>query len=168
MTPRTVARQAFLSITNSWSLLQLMSIELEIPSNHLVLCHPLSSPSLPVFNLSQNQGLFQSVSFSHQVAKVLASASASVLPKNIQDWFSSGLTGLISLKSKGLSRVFSNMTIQKHQFFSTQLSLGLTSIYDYWENQGCDILKMLSIPTHEHRVFLHFFRSFSISFIRVL
>ena len=62
-----------------------------------------------------------------------ASASASVLTMNIQDWFPLGLTGWISLQSKGLSRVFSNTTVQKHQFFGAQLSCGptLTSIHDY-------------------------------------
>ena len=85
--------------------------------------HPLSSPSL-AFNLSQHQGLFQWVSSSHQVAKVLwVSASALVFPMNIQDWFLLGLIGLISLQSKGLARVFSNTTVQKHQFFSAQPSL---------------------------------------------
>ena len=80
--------------------------------------HPLSSPSPPAFNLSQHQGLFQWVSSLHQVAKVLGvSASASHFPMSIQDWFPLGLTGLISLQSKGLSRVFSNITVQKHQFF---------------------------------------------------
>ena len=81
--------------------------------------HPLSSPSPPAFNLSQHQSLFQWVSSLHQVA----SASASVLPVNIQDWFHLGWTGWISLQSKGLSRVFSNTTVQKHQFFGAQLSL---------------------------------------------
>ena len=81
--------------------------------------HPLSSPSPPAFNLSQHQGLFQWVSSSHQVAKVFgASASASVLPVNVQDWFPLGLTGLISLQSKGLSRAFSNTTVQKHRFLA--------------------------------------------------
>ena len=61
------AHQASLSITNSWRLLKLMSIESVMPSN----CLTLSSPSLPAFNLSQHQGLFQGVSSSHQVAKVL-------------------------------------------------------------------------------------------------
>ena len=83
--------------------------------------HPLSSPPPPAFNLSQHQGLFQWFSSSHRVAKV--SASASVLPMNIQDWFHLGQTGWISLQSKGLSRVFSNTTVQKRQLFSTQLSL---------------------------------------------
>ena len=69
--------------------------------------HPLSSPSPPAFNLSQHQGLFQWVSFSHQVTKVWNFSSSLGLPMNIQDWFPSGLTGWISLQSKGLSRVFS-------------------------------------------------------------
>ena len=86
--------------------------------------HPLSSPSPPAFNLSQHWGPFQWVSSSHQVVKVIGvSASASVLSMNIKDWFSLGLTGLISLQSKGLSRVFSNTTVQKRQFFGAQLSL---------------------------------------------
>ena len=85
--------------------------------------HPLLSPSPPAFSLSQNQGLFKWVSSSHQVAKVLVSASAPVLPMNIQYWFPLGLTGWISLQSKGFSRVFSNTTVQNHQFFSPQLSL---------------------------------------------
>ena len=67
------------------------------------------------------------------------SASASVLPMNIQDWSPLGWTGWISLQSKGLSRVFSNTTVQKHQFFGTQLSLySLTSIHDYWKNHSFD------------------------------
>ena len=86
--------------------------------------HPLLSPSPPTFNLSQHQGLFKWVSSSHQVAKVLGVwASASVLPMNIQDWSPSEWTDWISLKSRRLSRVFSNTTVQKHQFVSSQLSL---------------------------------------------
>ena len=61
-----------------------------------------------------------------------ASASASILPMNIQGWFSLGLTGLISLQSKGLSRVFSNTTVQKHQFFTTQSSLWFNSHIRTW------------------------------------
>ena len=80
----------------------------------------LSSPS-PAPNPSQHQGLFQRVISSHQVAKV--SASASVLPMNIQDWLPLGWTGWISLQSKGLSWVLSNTTVQKQQFFDAQLSL---------------------------------------------
>ena len=86
--------------------------------------HSLLSPSPPAFNLSQHQGLFPWVSSLHQVAKVLGvSASASVLPMNVQDWSPLGWTGLISLQSKGLSKVFFNTTVKKHQFFGTQLSL---------------------------------------------
>ena len=125
-TPWTAARQASLSITNSQSLLKLMSIELVMPQNHLILCHPLlllSSifPSIRVFPMSQ---FFASGSQSIGV-----SASASVLPMNIQDWFPLGWTGWIALQSKGLSRVFSNTTVQKHQFFGAQLSLFLFFIY---------------------------------------
>ena len=85
--------------------------------------HPLSFPSPPSFNPSQHQGLSKWVNSSHQVASVGVSASASVLPMNIQDWFPSELTGWISLQSKGQLRVFSNTTVQKHQFFVTQLYL---------------------------------------------
>ena len=81
--------------------------------------HPLLFRSPPALNLSQHQCLFKWVSSSHQVA----SASTSVLPMNIQDSFPLWWTGWISLQSKGLSRVFSNTTVQKHEFFSTQLSL---------------------------------------------
>ena len=120
VTPWTVAHQASPSITNSWSLLKLMSIESVMPSNHLILCCPLlllpsifpSIWSLPTSQLFVSGG--QSIG---------ASASASVLPMNIQDLFHLGLTGWISLQSKGLSRVFSKTRVQKHQFFSAQLSL---------------------------------------------
>ena len=84
--------------------------------------HPLLSPSPPTFNLSQHQGLFQDQFFASRGQSIGVSASASVLPMNIQNWFCLGWTGWISLLSKGLSRVFSNTTVQKHQFFSTQLS----------------------------------------------
>ena len=86
--------------------------------------HPLLSPS-PTFNLPQRQGLFQWVGSLHQVAKVLEFQlwHWKDFPMNIQDWFSLGGTGWISLQSKRLSRVFSNTTVQKHQFFGAQLSL---------------------------------------------
>ena len=101
-------------------------------SDAIQLSHPLSSPSPPAFNLSQHQGLLKWVSSSHQVAKVLGvSASTSVLPMNIQGWFPLGWTGWISLQSKGLSRVF-NTTVQKHQFFCTQLSLESNSHIHMW------------------------------------
>ena len=86
--------------------------------------HPLSSHSPPAYNLSQHQGHFRWVNSSHQVEESIGvSASAALLPVNIQDWFPLGLTGWISLQSKGLSRVFSNTTVQKHHFFGAQLSL---------------------------------------------
>ena len=114
------ARQVSLSITNSRSSLKLMSTELVMSSNHLILCHSLLLPP----SIFPSIRIFQWVSSSHQVAKVFrVSASTSVLPMNTQDWFPLGWTGWTSLQSKGLSRVFSNTTVQKHQFFSTQLSL---------------------------------------------
>ena len=95
--------------------------------------HLLSSPSLPAFNLSQQQGLFQLVRFSHYVAKLLELQ---------HHWDYSGLislrlTGLISLLSKGLSRVFSSTTVRKHQFLSAQPSLWSNShLRDYWKNHS--------------------------------
>ena len=87
-------------------------------------CLPLSSPSPPAPNPSQHQSLFKWVSSSHQVAEVLGfQLQLSVLPKNTHDWSPLGWTGWISLQSKGLSRAFSNTTVQKQQLFSTQLSL---------------------------------------------
>ena len=87
-----------------------------------------SHPSPPALSLSQHQSLFQGVSSLHQVAKVLElQLSAPVLPMNIQGWLPLGLTGLISLLSKGLPRVFSITTIQKHQFFGAQPSLWFNS-----------------------------------------
>ena len=120
VTPWTAAHQASLSITSSQSLFKLMSIKSVMASNHLSLYRPLlllpsifpSIRSFPVSQFLTSGG--QSIGISPLV---------SVLPMNIQDWFPSGLTGLISLRSKELSRVFSNTTVQKHQFFSAQLSL---------------------------------------------
>ena len=94
--------------------------------------HPLSSPSPPAPNPSQHQGLFQWVNSSHEVAKVVVSASASVLPMNTQDWSPLGWTGWISLQSKGLSGVFSNTAVQKHQFFGAQLSSQSNSHIHAW------------------------------------
>ena len=95
--------------------------------------HPLSSPSPPAFNLSQHQGLFKWVSSSQAGGQSIGvSASTSVLPVNTQDWSPLGWTGWISLQSKGLSRVFSNTTVQKHQFFSAQLSLWSNSYIHTW------------------------------------
>ena len=120
VTPWTSAWQALLSFTISLSLLTRMSIKSVMPSNHLILCHPLllclqSFPASEFFQMSQF--------FSSGGQSIRGSASASVLPVNNQDCFPLGWTGLMSSESKGLSRVFSNTKVQKHQFFSTQLSL---------------------------------------------
>ena len=120
-TPWTAARLASLPITNSRRLLKFMSIESMMPSNHLILCGPLLLP--PSIFLSIRVFSNESVLCIRCPSGVGASALASVLPMNIQDWFPLGWTGWISLQSKGLSRVFSNTTVQKHQFFSVQLSL---------------------------------------------
>ena len=129
VTPWTVPRQASLSFIISLSLLKLMSIESVMPSNHLILCHPFSS-SLRSFPASGSFPVSQF--FASGGRRIGASASASVLPMNIQDWFPLGLTGLISLLSKGLSRVFSSSTIQKHQFLSAQPSLWSNSHVHTW------------------------------------
>ena len=99
--------------------------------------HPLSSPSPPTFNLFQNQGLFKWVSSLHQAAKVLEFQLQHQFFQWIpRTWSPLGCTGWISWQSKGLSRVFSSTTVQKHQFFGSQLSynLTLTSIPNYWKN----------------------------------
>ena len=118
--PMNLSRQASLSITNSQRSSKPMSIELMMSSNHLILCCPFSScpHSFPESGSFQTNQLFTSGSQS-----VGVSASTSVLPMNIQGWYPLGWAGWISLQSKGLSRVFSNTTVQKHQLFSTQLSL---------------------------------------------
>ena len=91
-------------------------------------CHPtISSSVIPFFSWLQSfpaSGSFpMSQFFTSGGQSIRVSASTSVLPMNIQDWFPLGWTGSISLQSKGPSRVFSNTTVQKHQFFSAQLSL---------------------------------------------
>ena len=117
-TPWIATCQASLSITNSRSLLKLVSFESIQP------CHPLSSPSPPALDLSQHQSVFQRCQlFASGGQSIEVSASTSVLPMNTQDWSPLGWTGWISSQSKGLSRVFSNTTVQKHQFFNAQLSL---------------------------------------------
>ena len=124
----TAACQTSLSITVSWSLLKLMYFELVMPSSYLVLCLPLLLPSIfPSIRVFSNELALQSGSQS-----IGASASASVLPVNIQDCFPLGWTGWLSLLSKRLSRVFSCTTIQKHQFFDTQLSLWTSSHICTW------------------------------------
>ena len=108
-------------------------------------CHPtISSSVVPFFSCFQSfpaSGSFsRSQFFASGAQSTGISPSASILPMNIQDWFPLGWTGWISLQSKGLSRIFPNTTVQKHQFFGTQISLyrTLTSIHDYWENHSFD------------------------------
>ena len=121
--PWTTAHQAFLSITNS------LSIESVMPSNHLILCHPLLL--LP--------SIFPSIrDFSTESALRIRwpkywRFSFSISPSNEHPvWSPLGWTGWISLQSKGLSRVFSNTTVQKHQFFSAQLSSQSNSYIHTW------------------------------------
>ena len=126
--PRTAAWKASLSITDSQSSPKLMSIESMMPSNHLILCHPLLllpsiPPSIRFFPMSQ--------CFAWGGQSTGVSALTSFLPKNTQDWSPLEWTGWISLQSKGLSRVFSNTTVQKHQF-CTQLSLESTYHVHTW------------------------------------
>ena len=129
VTPWTAARQPSLSITNSRILLKLMSIPSVMPSNHLILCRPLLLPP-SIFPAS---GSFpMTCFFASGVQSIGVSASASVFPMNIQDLFPLGLTSWISLQSKGLSRVFSNTTVQKHQFFGSHLSLWSSSHIHTW------------------------------------
>ena len=125
----TAAGQASLSFTISWSLLKLMSIELVMPSNLLILCHPLFLlPSIfPSISVFSNESVLQ-IRW-----PVYWNFSLSIYPSNkYSGLISSGFTGLISLQSQGLSRVFSNTTVQKCQFFSTQLSLWSNSYIHTW------------------------------------
>ena len=124
-TPWIAAHQASLSITNSQSLLKLMSIESMMRSSHLILCHTLFLPPIPPsIRVFSNE----SMTWGGQSIGV----SASILPMNTQDWSPLGWTGWISLQPKGLSRVFSNTTVQKHQFFSSQLSSQSNSHIHTW------------------------------------
>ena len=132
-TPWITARQASLSITNSRS-------SNSCPSSQW--CHPaISSSVIPFSSCPESLPASESFPVSQLFAwggqSIGVSALASVLPKNTQDWSPSEWTGWISLQSKGLSRVFSNTTVQKHQFFNAQLSLQSNS-HDYWKNHSID------------------------------
>ena len=136
VTPWSAAWQASLSITNSWSLLKLMSIELVTPSNHLILYYPLLPFSIfPRITVFSNESVFhirwpKYWSFSFSISS----------SKNIQDWLHLGWTVWISKQSQGLSRVFSNTAVQKCQFFGDQLYLESNShiIHDYWKKHSFD------------------------------
>ena len=153
VTPRTAARQASLSFTICWNLLKLMSIESMVPSNHLILLS-LSSPF--AFDLSQHQSLFQWVSTLHQVAK-LTGASASGLPVNMQGWFPLGLTDLISLLSRGLSKSLLQhhslkvsilrrsalFTVQTHLVGVFKTSVFLAWFVEFDDNISCYVSQQL-------------------------
>ena len=131
VTPWIIACQASLSITNSWSLLKLKSIQSVMPSSHLILCRPLHllppiPPSIRVFSNESTLCI--------EVAKVLEFnlQHQSFQGKKTKDWSPLGWTGWASLQSKGLSRVFSNTTVQKHKFFGTQLSSQSNSHIHTW------------------------------------
>ena len=121
--PLITACQASLSFIIFQSLLKIMSIESVMLSNHLTLCHPhlLMSSIFPNIRV-----------FFNEPACVSIGTSASVLPGVIQGWFPLGLTGLVSLKSKILSRVFSSIKMQRPQFFNAQLSLWSNSHIHTW------------------------------------
>ena len=131
-TPWIAACQASLSVTNSQSSLRLMSIE--------SVMHPaISSPVVPFSSCLHSfpaSGSFQmSLLFVSSGQSIGVSASRSVLPMNTQDWSHLGWTGWISLQSKGLSRVFSNTTVQKYQLFGTQLSSQSNSHIHTWSQE---------------------------------
>ena len=128
-TPWIAAHQASLSITISQSSLKLTSIQSVMPSSHLILCCPFSfcTQSLPALESFPMSQLF---SWGGQSTGV--SALASFLPKKYQGWSPSEWTGWISLQSKELSRVFSNTTVQKHQFFGAELSSQSNSRIHTW------------------------------------
>ena len=126
-TPWTAAHQTSLSSTTFWNLLKFMSNELVIPSNHLILCCPLLLlPSIfPSIRVISNESAL--------CIRWPKYWSFSMSPSsNIQGWFHLGLTGLIFLQSKGLSRVFSNTTVQKPEFVDTQPSLWASSHIHMW------------------------------------
>ena len=125
----TAACQVSLSFTVSLSLLKLMPVS--------QWCHPTISSCVTLFSscpqsFPASGSFLMSQLFASGGQSIGASASAPVLPVNIQGWFPLGLTALISLLSKGLSRVFSNTTVWKHQFFSAQPSLWSSSHIHTW------------------------------------
>ena len=128
VTPWIVAGQASLSITNSRSSLK----HVHRVSDAIQPSHSLSSPSPPAPKSSQHQSFPMSQLFAWGGQSTGVSASTSVLPMNTQDRFLLGWTGWISLQSKGLSRVFSNTTVEKHQFFGAQLSSQSNSHIHTW------------------------------------
>ena len=131
-TPWIAARQTSLSITISRSSLRLMSIESVMPSSHLILCHPLLflPPIPPSIRVFSNESILRM-----RWSSTGASALASFLPKKSQGWSPSEWTGWISLQSKGLSRVFSNTTVQNHKFFGALPSSQSNSHIHTWPQE---------------------------------
>ena len=129
VTPWTAACQASLSITNSWNSPKFMCIESVMPSSHLIFCRPLLllPPILPSTRVFSNESTLLM-----RWPKYWSFSFSIILPKKSQGWSPSEWIGWISLQSKGLSRVFSNTTAQKHQFFGTQLSLQSNSHIHIW------------------------------------
>ena len=130
--PWIAACQASLTITDSRSSLRHMSIESVMPSSHFIICRPLLllPPTIPG---SESFPMSQLFAWGGQSTGV--SALASFLPKRSQGWSPSERTGWISLQSKGLSRVFSNTTVQKHQFFGTLPSSQSNSHIHTWPQE---------------------------------
>ena len=129
VTPWTAACQASLSITNSWTLLKFMSIESVMQSNHLLLCHLLLLPS----SIFWSMGVVSNESVLCISCSKYWSFSFNISPSNeYSGLILLGWTSWISLQFKGLSRVFSNTTVQKLQFFCTQLSLQSNSHIYTW------------------------------------
>ena len=135
--PWTAAHQAPLFSTVSWSLLKFMFIESVMLSNHHILCHPFSF-GLQSFPASGSFPMSQHITSGDE--NIETSASATILPMNIQSWFPLALTDFISLLSNGLSRIFSSTTTWKHQLFVLNLLYGstLTYVHDYWKNHSFD------------------------------
>ena len=136
-TPWTAAHQASLSITNSWSLLKFMSIESVMPSNHLILCHPLLLlPSIfPRIRVLSNESAL------HIRWLKYWSFSVSISPSNeYSGLISFRIDWLDLLGVQGILKSVLHTTVQKHQFFRAQLSLSatLTSVHDYWKNHSFD------------------------------
>ena len=129
VTPLHAAQRVSLPLTISWCFPKFMSIKSVMPSNHLILC-------LPLLHLPSIFSIIRVFSMSWLCTPrgqcIVASVSASVPSMSIQGWFGLGLTGWISMQSKGLWRIFPSTTVQKHQFFSTQLSLWSNSHTCTW------------------------------------
>ena len=127
--PMDCSTPGFLVHTNSWSLLKLMSIESVMPSNHLILCHPLLLlPSIfPSIRVLSSESILH-IKYWSFIFSISPSSEYSGLISFRIDWFD-----LLERESRGLSRVFSNTTVEKHQFFGVQLFYGptLTFIHDY-------------------------------------